>query len=261
MRDRSHGPARFRRWLGAGVALVALVSAGDLTGQEVPPEPETYHACYVPLTGTIYRIKAPRTRPACASTSHVAFSWNQEGPVGPKGEPGDPAEFSGTLTSPDGNYSLAITNDGILLDGPSGSVSIDEFGVSILADSGKVTVVAADDFVMSAGRDATLKATNDLTIKAAANPGIPMGNLILSGVEARIEAARSLFVESGGALDLTSAVGTHIDAGLGLTLDAAGPLRLTGSLLSLNGGCKPVARVGDHVTGTILTGSPTVLSC
>src|SRR5687768_18251955 len=33
-----------------------------------------YYACYVPTTGTIYRIKAPGL-PASCIASHVAFSW------------------------------------------------------------------------------------------------------------------------------------------------------------------------------------------
>ena len=37
--------------------------------------PKTFYACYVPLTGTLYRGNTPDTRPACASPAHVLFSW------------------------------------------------------------------------------------------------------------------------------------------------------------------------------------------
>jgi hypothetical protein len=46
-------------------------------------------ACYVPLTGTVYRISPDGTdaglRTACSSTSHVKFSWNEQGPPGLSG--------------------------------------------------------------------------------------------------------------------------------------------------------------------------------
>lgn len=35
----------------------------------------TIHACYVPSTGAVYRIKTPDTPQACTKTTHVPFSW------------------------------------------------------------------------------------------------------------------------------------------------------------------------------------------
>src|SRR5512142_2544633 len=41
----------------------------------VPLPAQTVHyACYVPLTGTVYKIKELNTKAAC-STGHVEFSW------------------------------------------------------------------------------------------------------------------------------------------------------------------------------------------
>lgn len=37
--------------------------------------PAVYYACYVPLTGTVYRIKETGLKQACTSTTHVEFSW------------------------------------------------------------------------------------------------------------------------------------------------------------------------------------------
>src|SRR5580693_7181500 len=53
----------------AGVAL--LVGATAVAAQA----PTVYYACYVPLTGTVYRIQTPDTKPACTSAAHVQFSW------------------------------------------------------------------------------------------------------------------------------------------------------------------------------------------
>ncbi len=36
--------------------------------------PAVYYACYVPLTGTVYRIKETNLKQAC-TTGHVEFSW------------------------------------------------------------------------------------------------------------------------------------------------------------------------------------------
>jgi hypothetical protein len=56
------------------------------------------HACYVPLTGTVYRIKSPGAPMDCTqpkgknngggSQDHIAFTFNQRGNVGPAGPMG-----------------------------------------------------------------------------------------------------------------------------------------------------------------------------
>jgi hypothetical protein len=71
-------------------AASLVLGAAPATAQSVPT---TIDACYVPLTGTLYRINTPAS-PApgapskCSSPSHVPFQWNQQGPQGPKGDPG-----------------------------------------------------------------------------------------------------------------------------------------------------------------------------
>jgi hypothetical protein len=57
---------------GAAVAAAALVgSAGTLSAQTPA---KVYVACYVPLTGTVYRIKESGLKTAC-TTAHIEFSW------------------------------------------------------------------------------------------------------------------------------------------------------------------------------------------
>lgn len=72
-------------------ALAALVvfgapAARPASAQTTPPD--TIRACYVPATGTIYRIGAPGLPSSCLSQEHVAFSWNRVGPAGPAGPQG-----------------------------------------------------------------------------------------------------------------------------------------------------------------------------
>ena len=54
--------------LASALAAVALIP-GALQAQ-------TITACYVPKTGSVYRIQAAGAPAACKSTSHVEFSWD-----------------------------------------------------------------------------------------------------------------------------------------------------------------------------------------
>lgn len=52
------------------------------------------HACYIPASGTVYRIEEPGLKEDCNSHHHIAFEWNSQGiqgvqgPVGPAGPTG-----------------------------------------------------------------------------------------------------------------------------------------------------------------------------
>jgi trimeric autotransporter adhesin len=57
-------------------ARLLMVSAGLAgTATELTAQTTVFHACYVPLTGTVYRIKETSLKQACASASHVEFTW------------------------------------------------------------------------------------------------------------------------------------------------------------------------------------------
>ena len=66
--------------------LLTLISAARLGAQTAPPQ--TYRACVVPSSGTIYRIGEPGTPSTCTKPSHAEISWNQLGPQGPAGPQG-----------------------------------------------------------------------------------------------------------------------------------------------------------------------------
>lgn len=68
-------------------ALTLLATATDAHAQSATPA-DSLHACFVPSTGTVYRIRAPGLLGACIRPEHVGFSWNAQGPAGARGEVG-----------------------------------------------------------------------------------------------------------------------------------------------------------------------------
>src|SRR3954470_18152765 len=72
------------------VALFAWSStASGQAGAATPATPpDTIHACYVPATGTVYRIRSAGLPNACQSSSHVEFWWLPGGTVGVEGATG-----------------------------------------------------------------------------------------------------------------------------------------------------------------------------
>jgi hypothetical protein len=67
-----------------GLALIPFI-AGDAQAQS----PDVIHACYVPASGTLYRVDTADGRQTCASHEHVLFSWNAQGIQGPQGTQGE----------------------------------------------------------------------------------------------------------------------------------------------------------------------------
>ncbi|HSJ23592.1 MAG TPA: hypothetical protein VK929_02835 [Longimicrobiales bacterium] len=61
---------------------------GTTTVQVAQDPPTILYACYVPQSGTVYRIREADLREECTAPVHIMFSWNQQGPQGPQGEPG-----------------------------------------------------------------------------------------------------------------------------------------------------------------------------
>lgn len=74
--------------------MLLLGAAGSLEAQEgdAPAEQtqEVLRACYVPASGTVYRIAVPGMPDTCFAGDHVEFSWNAVGAEGPPGPPGPP---------------------------------------------------------------------------------------------------------------------------------------------------------------------------
>jgi hypothetical protein len=77
----------------APLAALAVAAAPDSARAQTAPPP-VIDACYVPASGTIYRINTTQSPAhgapgACLSAAHVRFTWNQQGVQGPPGPKGD----------------------------------------------------------------------------------------------------------------------------------------------------------------------------
>jgi hypothetical protein len=164
---------------------------------------------------------------AAGTTAYVCSGAN-----GQAGADGDP--FSGTFTSPNGQYSISVTDSGVSLASPDSSIVVAGSAITI------ETLPGGDDVVVRSRGDFDLRSDLSLMLRA--------------GTSARLE--------SGTALDLR--------AGSTALFQSSGGLSVRGSLVNINGpGCMGAARVGDLAQGiasgepgpvmsTILTGSPTV---
>jgi hypothetical protein len=81
------------RTLRLSLTLAVAAAAPAVAAAQSPAPPATIEACYVPASGTIYRINtaaspAPGAPNACLTPAHVRFTWNQQAPAGPAGAPG-----------------------------------------------------------------------------------------------------------------------------------------------------------------------------
>lgn len=121
----------------AALAPTALSAQTQATTQASITDGVIY-ACYVPKTGTVYRINVSGSPTKCG-TNHVSFSWNISGPEGPQGPEG-PAGSSA--------FSSAVLRTG---------------SVDVLAGEVKSVVVKceADEIVVSGGYSITTGLNNE----------------------------------------------------------------------------------------------------
>ncbi len=77
------------------VLALPIARAGAMPSTHL--DDEIIHACFVPQSGTLYRIKATDPTETCKSAQHVPIQWNITGDVGPEGATGSagPAGPSG----------------------------------------------------------------------------------------------------------------------------------------------------------------------
>ena len=240
---------RHRRVALAAIAIFAV--AGGVAYAAIPDAGTgVYHACMLKNVGTIRIIDPERQR--CSASLEVEITFNKQGPTGnpgptgPPGPPGPPgqdgedgqdgAPFSGTFTSPNGQYSLSVTDTGIVLSGAGSTINLTSAGVEVRSDS-DLTLQSGSALVAQAGTGVSI-AGNGVAIDSD-------GNLTL-------ETALGLLAQIGSAVSVDAGGSATFTAGGSATFQAGSAFSITGSAVRVNPGssCRPAARVGDAIAGT-----------
>jgi hypothetical protein len=113
---------------GAALAVVALAAMGvGAAVAAIPNANGTINGCYNNTNGALRVIDTAKGQ-TCVKPSETPIQWSQtgpQGPIGPQGAKGEPGTFAGHFASPNGQFSLDITDAGIVLTGrPTPSLSM-----------------------------------------------------------------------------------------------------------------------------------------
>ena len=154
------GASLFRLTAVAVVMLMAGAAIG-LGAMALAQDDTTYYACVNNSSGNIKMVGKPTD---CARNEHL-IAWNQQGPAGAAGSQGpvgsqgpagqdgkDGADgtFTGTFSSPNQQFSISVTDDGIKLDGPSSTIEMDAGG-AVKISGAAVTVEGSAQVTVKAG--------------------------------------------------------------------------------------------------------------
>jgi hypothetical protein len=199
--------------------------------------------------------------------NEIPISWSLSGPVGATGPAGPtgatgpqgatgatgatgPAgTFTGVFTSPNGLYSLSVTDVGIVLRGPNSSVTVDATGASIDADALALTT-AQDLEVSVGGSQTTTIGANKTESVGGSSAGSYAGNYganysgnftanvggaMTVGVNAlNVDIDGLATIDIGGSLNVLVGGNTTINTGGSATYQSAGPTTISGSIVNIN---------------------------
>ncbi len=152
---------------------------------------------------------------------------------------GDGQPFNGTWSSPNGEYTISVADDGIVLaHGPEAAIRLTGQTITILSGQA-FQLTAGTNFVVDAGRTMALSSGTD--------------SIIATGRSFTVDAATSVSARAGSTATLESGGATTMQAGSGFSI--------AGTQVRLNGGssCAPAARIGDSVTGAAISGGSTTV--
>jgi len=159
----------------AGAAAVALGTGVSYAA--VPDGNGVIHGCYSPngskaTNGT--QLNIVDTARASCNGAQQEIAWNQTGPQGPagskgdKGDPGPAGTFSGAFQSPDGDYSISVTDNGIQLTGPTGAIQIGSSGVLLNAGGSKISIDQLGAVKVDGAHDVTIQGDANVELQAGA---------------------------------------------------------------------------------------------
>jgi len=155
------------------------------------------------------------------------------GATGATGPQGPPGTFTGHFQSPNGQYSLDVTDTGIRLAGPGATIQLGNGTVTIMTMG--TTSVRAQNVMIRSDQNTDIQAGQNATLRASANT------------------------------DVQASATLTLRAGAGTTIQSGGSTDIQGNPIFLNGSARPAARAGDSVqvdpssgSGMITGGSTTV---
>ena len=265
---------------------VLFAAAAGIAYAAIPDSKGVYTGCMLNKVGTV-RLIDP-SLPASNVMSHCTnvetkFTFNQQGQQGAPGLPGAAGEdgepgkdgapgangkdgkdgkdgqpFSGTFTSPNGQFSITVDDTGIKLAGPSNSIE--------LKPDGTIENRTASSFNVTSGGATELVAGTSLDLKSGAATTLVAGSSLnaTSGSTTTLDAGDSLAVQTSKAATLT--VGTNLNASidgaanlnvgtnLNASIDGAATLNVDTNLnASIGGAANVVATSLDlKATGTAI---------
>lgn len=183
--------------------------------------------------------------------------------------------FSGNFTSPDGQFSLSVTNGGVEISGPGEQVSLDSSGGVTVMSNGSVvvkgdnvkTVANNETTTVHGDRTATIGNNESVTVgggrteTVGGNENVSVGSddkLTVHGNRTEmVDANESVRIGGDRTENVSSNESIMIGAGRtetvggNLSLQAGGPLNLAGGFVAINGGgtstCLPAVRISDVI--------------
>ncbi|MHB1243576.1 MAG: hypothetical protein ACYC1P_09305 [Gaiellaceae bacterium] len=195
---------RSRRTVVAGVAIFAI--AGGIAFASIPDADGLIHGCYRSAAGDAQGQLRVVEDPARCRGNETAIQWSEQGvagapgPQGPPGEDGEDGTFSGTFTSPNGQYSLSVTDAGIVLASPDSSIRVTDSAIRVetmgpdlieLRGANQVKVESGAAFELRAGSTASLQSGGGFAVRGS--------SVDINGVGCR-PAARAGDAVAGGSI-------------------------------------------------------------
>jgi hypothetical protein len=102
------------------VILMSLAVEPVKVAAQTTDDPILY-ACYIPMVGVVYRVKAPGLPTGCLSRNHVEFHWNAQGIKGDRGDSGPAGNLAlAGQSCPVGSFVTGFNSQGGLVCNNSG---------------------------------------------------------------------------------------------------------------------------------------------
>ena len=177
---------QLRKFTGVGTGIIVGATFATIVGVGAHGGDATkIHAC-VDQAGNI-KIVGPA---AACKQNEVALDWNVQGVQGVKGdqgipgvpgakgdtgakgetgEAGPPGTFTGSFTSPNGSFTLAVTDNGIELTGPLASIRLGNNGIEIESDR---------DISIQSAADTDIRSASEMSIRGATTVEIEAGGVL-----------------------------------------------------------------------------------